>query len=74
MGAAEHGDGAAALFSALYTEWHRLSKRELARPGAAVSRGATTLLQEAYLGMAARGGPPYPDQARLMGYCAGMRG
>jgi RNA polymerase sigma factor (TIGR02999 family) len=77
MGAAEQGDVAAAdaLFSALYAELHRLSKRELARPGAAVSLGATTLLHEAYLDMAAREGPSFPDQARFMGYAARvMRG
>ena len=77
VGAAEQGDVAAAnaLFSALYAELHRLAKRELARPGAAVSLGATTLLHEAYLDMAARGGPSFPDRARFMGYAARvMRG
>jgi len=77
IGAAEQGDNAAAdeLFSTLYTELHRLAKRELARPGAAVSLGATTLLHEAYLDMAARDGPSFPDQARFMGYAARvMRG
>lgn len=77
MGAAERGDGAAAdaLFSALYAELHRLARRELARPGAAVSLGATTLLHEAYLDMAARDGPSFPDRARFMGYAARvMRG
>jgi len=77
IGAAEQGDGAAAnaLFSALYAELHRLAKRELARPGAAVSLGATTLLHEAYLDMAARCGPSFPDQPRFMGYAARvMRG
>ena len=77
MGAAERGDGAAAdaLFSALYAELHRLAKRELARQGAAVSLGATTLLHEAYLDMSARSGPSFPDRARFMGYAARvMRG
>jgi RNA polymerase sigma factor (TIGR02999 family) len=77
MGAAEQGDVAAAdsLFSTLYAELHRLAKRELARPGAAVSLGATTLLHEAYLQMAARDGPSFPDRARFMGYAARvMRG
>ena len=66
MGAAEEGNvvAADALFSALYAELHRLAKRELARPGAAVSLSATTLLHEAYLDMAARDGPAFPDQAR----------
>jgi len=77
ISAAERGDIAAAdsLFGALYEELHRLAKRELARPGAAVSLGATTLLHEAYLDMAARGGPSFPDRARFMGYAARvMRG
>jgi RNA polymerase sigma factor (TIGR02999 family) len=77
IGATEQGDVAAAnaLFSALYAELHRLAKRELARPGAAVSLGATTLLHEAYLDMAARDGSSFPDQARFMGYAARvMRG
>src|SRR5580704_17924105 len=77
MGAAEQGDVAAAdaLFTALYAELHRMAKRELARPGAAVSLGATTLLHEAYLDMAARDGPSFPDEARFMGYAARvMRG
>jgi RNA polymerase sigma factor (TIGR02999 family) len=77
MGAAEQGNVAAAdaLFSALYAELHRLAKRELRRPGAAVSLSATTLLHEAYLDMAARDGASFPDQARFMGYAARvMRG
>jgi RNA polymerase sigma factor (TIGR02999 family) len=77
IGATEQGDVAAAnaLFSALYAELHRLAKRELARPGAAVSLGATTLLHEAYLDMAARDGSSFPDQARFVGYAARvMRG
>src|ERR1019366_9373322 len=77
IGAAERGDVAAAdaLFSALYAELHRLAKRDLARPGAAVSLSATTLLHEAYLDMAGRDGPSFPDQARFMGYAARvMRG
>jgi RNA polymerase sigma factor (TIGR02999 family) len=75
--AAERGDGQAAeaLFAALYAELHRLAKRQLARQGLQVSLGATTLLHEAYLDMAARDGPSFPDQARFMGYAARvMRG
>ena len=57
MGAVERGDKAAteALFAALYSELHRVAKRELARRGGMVSLSATTLLHEAYLAMAARG-------------------
>jgi RNA polymerase sigma factor (TIGR02999 family) len=73
IGAAEQGDGSAtkALFSALYDELHRLAKRELARGGGAhFSLSVTTLLHEAYLDMATRDGPLFPDQARFMGYAA----
>ena len=75
--AAEQGDSSAAeaLFSALYSELHRMAKRELARPGPPVTLGATTLLHEAYLDMTAREGPSFPDRARFMGYAARvMRG
>ena len=75
--AAEQGDGRAAeaLFVALYAELHRLAKRQLARHGSEVSISATTLLHEAYLDMAARDGPSFPDQPRFMGYAARvMRG
>jgi len=77
MGAAERGDGSAAeaLFSALYDELHRLAKRELARHGGPVSLGATTLLHQAYIDMANREGPTFPDRGRFMGYAARvMRG
>lgn len=59
-----------ALFAALYRELHRLARRELARDGARLSLGATTLLHEAYLDMAARQGSRFPDRARFMGYAA----
>ena len=75
--AAEGGDkpAAEALFAALYSDLHRLAKRELARQGLPVTLSATTLLHEAYLDMAARDGPSFPDRARFMGYAArAMRG
>ena len=75
--AVERGDDAApgALFEALYSELHRIAKRELARHGAPVSVSATTLLHQAYIDMAARSGPSFPDEARFMGYAARvMRG
>jgi RNA polymerase sigma factor (TIGR02999 family) len=75
--AAESGDSAAtnALFSALYSELHRMAKRELARRGGPVSLSVTTLLHEAYLDISARAGASFPDQARFMGYAARvMRG
>jgi len=77
IGAAERGDGSAAetLFSALYDELHRLAKRELARRAGPMSLGPTTLLHQAYIDMAAREGPEFPDRGRFMGYAARvMRG
>jgi RNA polymerase sigma factor (TIGR02999 family) len=77
ISAAESGDQAAtgSLFSSLYSELHRLAKRELARQWGPVSLSVTTLLHEAYLDMAARDDPSFPDQARFMGYAARvMRG
>jgi RNA polymerase sigma factor (TIGR02999 family) len=75
--AADKGDGAATetLFSTLYSELHRLAKRELARRGGAVSLSVTTLLHEAYLDMAGRDGRVFPDKGHFMGYAARvMRG
>ena len=75
--AAETGDKVAAnaMFSALYSELHRLAKRELARRGAPPSLSVTTLLHEAYLDISGREGASFPDQARFMGYAAHvMRG
>jgi RNA polymerase sigma factor (TIGR02999 family) len=75
--AAEHGSQSAtdALFSALYSELHRIAKRELAHQGVPVSLGATTLLHQAYIEMAARDGTSFPDRARFMGYASRvMRG
>ena len=63
-----------ALFSALYSELHRLAKSQLARQGA-LNLSATTLLHEAYLEMAGKEGSSFPDRARFMGYAARvMRG
>lgn len=77
MAAAEHGDSSEtdALFSALYRELHRIAKRELSRQGFAVSLGATTLLHQAYIELAAKDGRSFPDQPRFMAYAARvMRG
>jgi len=69
------GVDSGALFSALYTELHRLARRELARRLAPVSLSVTTLLHEAYIDMSARAIASFPDQARFMGYAARvMRG
>jgi RNA polymerase sigma factor (TIGR02999 family) len=75
--AVERGDRAAAdsLFSALYSELHQLAKRQLARNGAPMSLGATTLLHQAYLDFAKQNGTSFPDRARFMGYASRvMRG
>jgi RNA polymerase sigma factor (TIGR02999 family) len=75
--AAERGDSSVAdvLFSALYSELHRIAKRELARQGVPLSLGATTLLHQAYIEMAEREGVAFPDRPRFMGYAARvMRG
>lgn len=75
--AAERGDrqAADALFSLLYSELHRVSKRELARQGSAVTLGATSLLHQAYIDIAARDGTSFPDRGRFMAYASRvMRG
>jgi TPR repeat protein len=53
--ATERGDRSAAdaLFAALYSELHRLARRELARQGVPLGLSATTLLHQAYLMYAA---------------------
>ena len=70
--AAERGDAVAAekLFETLYSELRRIAKFELARSAGYVSLSATTLLHEAYLAMASREGPVFPDRPRFMGYAA----
>src|SRR5215467_3792507 len=77
MDAVERGDpkAADALFSALYSELHRLAARELARQGIPLSLSPTTLLHQAYIEIAPRDGASFPDRARFMGYAARvMRG
>jgi RNA polymerase sigma factor (TIGR02999 family) len=77
VASAEQGDHAAAdeLFTALYDELHRMARRELARRGAGVTIGATTLLHEAYLDISDRDRAAFPDRNRFMAYAARvMRG
>lgn len=77
MDAAARGgkEAADALFSALYSELRRLARRELARHGAPMTLGATTLLHKAYIEIAGRDGTSFPDENRFMGYAARvMRG
>ena len=74
---ADAGDSSAAeaLFSALYSELHRLARRELARFGPAATLSTTTLLHETYLDLSAQDRTNFPDQARFMAYAArAMRG
>lgn len=73
----ESGDRSAAdaLFSALYSELHRLAQSQLARSGSGVTLGATTLLHEAYLDISQRESAVFPDRGRFMAYAAKvMRG
>jgi RNA polymerase sigma factor (TIGR02999 family) len=73
----ECGDRSAAnaLFAALYSELHRLAKRQLAHSAAGVTLGVTTLLHEAYLNISQREGVVFPDRGRFMAYAAKvMRG
>ena len=64
-----------ALFTALYSELHRMARGQLARNAGELTLGTTTLLHEAYLDMAGREGKVFPDRARFMAYAArAMRG
>jgi RNA polymerase sigma factor (TIGR02999 family) len=74
---AEQGNGRATegLFATLYTELHRVARRELARNRGMLSLSPTTVLHQAYIDMAARDGAAFPDRARFLGYAARvMRG
>lgn len=77
IGAVERSGGPAseALFAALYSELHRVAKRELGRPGPPVTLSATTLLHQAYLDIAGREGLSFTDRGHFMAYAARvMRG
>ena len=74
---AERGDAVAAdtLFTVLYSELHRIAKRELARQGAPMSLGATTILHQAYIEISGKKSLSFPDCERFMAYSARvMRG
>ena len=63
------------LFSTLYSELHRLARRQLAGQFIPGRLGATTLLHEAYLNMAKGPDNSFPDRARFMAYASRvMRG
>ena len=68
-------DDAGSLFSTMYSELHRMARRELAKRGGGVAIGATTLLHEAYLDISKRARATFPDRHRFMAYAARvMRG
>jgi RNA polymerase sigma factor (TIGR02999 family) len=72
---ANEGVVADALFGTLYTELHRLARRELNRRGPAGGLGVTTLLHEAYLSMSGKEETVFVDHGRFMAYAARvMRG
>jgi RNA polymerase sigma factor (TIGR02999 family) len=70
--AADSGSRSAteALFSELYSELHRVARRQLARGGGSISLSVSTLLHEAYLDMAGRSDVRFPDEARFIVYAA----
>jgi RNA polymerase sigma factor (TIGR02999 family) len=72
IASAEGGDAqaAVALFTALYSELHRMARQQLARNASDMTLGTTTLLHEAYLDMAQREGTVFPDRSRFMAYAA----
>ncbi len=77
IASAEGGDGSAAdaLFAALYSELHRMARRQLSRNAGDMTLGTTTLLHEAYLDISGRDGAVFPDRGRFMAYAARvMRG
>lgn len=77
IAAADGGDrpAAEALFSALYSELHRIARRELRRHSYGDLLGATSLLHEAYLDLSRREAVTFPDRHRFMAYAARvMRG
>lgn len=71
-------DGGAAtdeLFTILYRELHRLAEHHVRRAGTSLTIGATTLIHEAYLGIAGRETVSFKDQPRFLAYASrAMRG
>ena len=66
------------LFSSLYSELHRMARREAGRYGPNVANvliGPTTLLHEAYMEISQRDALTFPNQGHFMAYAArAMRG
>lgn len=74
---AELGDATARgeLFASLYTELHRIARREAGRYGELAALGTTTLLHEAYIDIGARVGLAFNDKSHFLAYAArAMRG
>jgi RNA polymerase sigma factor (TIGR02999 family) len=74
---AQVGDAAARseLFSSLYSELHRMARREAGRYGPNNAIGPTTLLHEAYMEISQREALTFPNQGHFMAYAArAMRG
>jgi RNA polymerase sigma factor (TIGR02999 family) len=74
---ADSGDRPArdALFSALYTELHRLAHAHIQRGAGHLTLSTTTLLHEAYLDISSRHALAFPDRQRFLGYASrAMRG
>jgi RNA polymerase sigma factor (TIGR02999 family) len=63
------------LFTTLYSELHRIARRELARRGVGVNLGPTTLVHEVYLEVVTHSGRSFADRGRFIAYAArAMRG
>jgi RNA polymerase sigma factor (TIGR02999 family) len=74
---ADRGDKGArdALFAALYRELHRLAEAHLHRAGGQITLSATTLLHEAYVGIARRESLIFPTRNHFLSYASrAMRG
>lgn len=74
---ADTGDSNAkdALFTALYSELHRLAESHIRRSSGQITMGATTLLHEAYLTLSSGREVAFPDRMRFFKYASrAMRG
>jgi RNA polymerase sigma factor (TIGR02999 family) len=68
-------DAAETLFTTLYSELHRIARRELRRHGWGAGLAVTSLLHEAYLELSRRDEAAFPDRNHFMAYAARvMRG
>ncbi len=71
----ESAAAAQTLFAELYSELHRIARRELTRQCSPASVSPTTILHEAYIDMASRHSASFADEAHFMAYAARvMRG